>query len=314
MKGVSNSDLAVSIIIINYKTAELVKNCIESVIEKSENFSYEVIVIDNSNDDSEFNKLKANLADKNITIINANDNLGFGRANNKAAKLAKGKYVFFLNSDTLLINNAIFSLYEYLENNNKFGIAGGNLYSTDLIPANSFGVDGNNLKNRKKRTGIKALFNRFFRKKRIDFNYSDEPIEVESICGADLMISKELFEKVGGFDENIFMYGEDDVLSYDVKAKTGKLTCCVPYAKIIHLENGSDKEKSDFFVKNFVDGTYYRWKKICGEKVALQYLKFLLSNSRKKYFFAKLTSNHPLKSTQKKFIDYTHKKIKETKN
>ena len=314
MSGVTYSDLAVSIIIINYKTAELVKNCIESVVDKSQNFSYEVIVIDNSDDDFEFNKLNDNLKDKNVSIINANGNLGFGRANNEAAKYAKGKYLFFLNSDTLLINNAIFSLYEYLENNDKFGIAGGNLYSANLIPANSFGVDGNNLKNRKKRTGIKALFNRFFRKKRIDFNYSNEPIEVESICGADLMISKELFDEVGGFDENIFMYGEDDVLSFDVKEKTGKLTCCVPYAQIIHLENGSDKEKSDFFVKNFVDGTYYRWKKICGEKVALKYLKFLLGVSRKKYFFAILTANRQLKATQKKFINYTSKKIKETKN
>ena len=102
----------VSVIIVNYNTLELTKNTIESVFEKTIEVSYEIILVDNASTDGSVEFFENNYKDK-IILIKNNENLGFGRANNKGIEIAKGKYIFLLNSDTLLINNAIKILFDF---------------------------------------------------------------------------------------------------------------------------------------------------------------------------------------------------------
>ena len=96
----------VSIIIVNYNTKDLTKKAIQAVFDKTEGVEYEIIVVDNDSKDGSVEELKKTFQDK-IIIIEPKENLGFGRANNLGIKQANGKYVFLLNSDTELINNAI---------------------------------------------------------------------------------------------------------------------------------------------------------------------------------------------------------------
>ena len=134
----------VSIIIVNYKTPELVVECIRSIREKTTGISYEIIIVDNDSKDNSLEIFSTEL-DEDIKVVVANENLGFGKANNLGAQHATGKYLFLLNSDTLLINNAIQILYQYIEKNNHIGVVGGNLFTSDMKASPSFAMQFDDL-------------------------------------------------------------------------------------------------------------------------------------------------------------------------
>lgn len=100
----------VSVIIVNYNTKELTKNCLASIFEKTKNIDFEVIVSDNGSTDGSIEMIKSDFPQ--VVLIENNVNLGFGKANNIAAKIAKGKYLLFLNSDTILLNNAVKEFFD----------------------------------------------------------------------------------------------------------------------------------------------------------------------------------------------------------
>ena len=101
----------VSVIIVNYNTKELTRNCLKSVFEKTKGVNFEVIVSDNGSTDGSIEMIKSEFPE--VILIENNANLGFGAANNRALKIARGKYVFYLNSDTLLLNNAVKIFFDY---------------------------------------------------------------------------------------------------------------------------------------------------------------------------------------------------------
>ena len=103
----------VSIIFVNYKTKDLTINAINSVIEKTEGVDYEIFVVDNASNDGSIEAIEQEFS--NINIIKNPINSGFGSANNLAIKQAKGKYIFCLNTDTLLVNNAIKIMFDFME-------------------------------------------------------------------------------------------------------------------------------------------------------------------------------------------------------
>ena len=129
-------EIAVSIIIVNYNTAELLNDCIDSVQSKTVNVDYEIIVVDNNSEKGSLDHLIEKYP--TVNFIFSEENLGFGRANNLGATKARGKYLFLLNPDTLLVNNAIAILYDFMEVNPESGVCGGNLYKADNSPAISY--------------------------------------------------------------------------------------------------------------------------------------------------------------------------------
>jgi hypothetical protein len=264
----------VSVIIVSYNTKDLTKKCISSVFEKTENIDFEIIVIDNASKDGSVEELNKIFQDK-ITIIVSKENLGFGKANNLGIKKATGKYVFLLNSDTELINNAIKIFYDYMEQNEKVGICGGNLYDENMQPTFSC----NNT--------ISSFFSYFFHKyiypltkiyclvtkKHIYpyFNYTDKIKNVGDIIGADMFIRKELLDKHGGFDENIFLYREDTELNYRIY-NNGYSIVSVPQAKIFHFCGKSGSK--DIINKHFqiIKSETYVYYKLYGKKSYFIYL------------------------------------------
>ena len=109
----------VSIIIVNYNTCELTKQCIDSVFKKTSGISFEVIVVDN---DSKDDSIKVLSQDSRVNFIESGANLGFGRANNLGIKHSRGKYVFFLNSDTILLNNAVKMLFDFMDAHKELNV------------------------------------------------------------------------------------------------------------------------------------------------------------------------------------------------
>lgn len=224
-----------SIIIVNYNTSVLIKNLLKTIEERTEGISYEVIVVDNKPTEQFSIDLKE-YQDK-IIYIPLRENVGFGRANNEGVKIAKGRNIFFLNPDTLLVNNATKILSDYLDKNEKVGACGGNLYDKDMNPIHSFirmlpspiwdlnSLLGNLI--------FKSLYG-----KNIQFNYTGKPLSVGYVTGADMMVKRSVLDAVGAFDKDFFMYYEETELSYRIK-KAGYDIISVPEAEIIHLEGQS---------------------------------------------------------------------------
>jgi len=277
--------LQVSVIIVSYNTKELTKKAIQAVIDKTEGIEYEIIVIDNDSKDGSAEELKKTFQDK-ITLIESKENLGFGRANNLGIKYAKGKYIFLLNSDTELINNAIKIFYDYMEQNIQVGVCGGNLYNLNDVPEQGFMMYRNSIGSFLFWRYLELFYNIFskFNKKKnyYRFNYSNKVKEVGYISGADMFIRKEALEKSGLFDETFFMYGEDVDLNFRIR-NCGYLIKSVPQAKIYHYVSKSSKNLAKTFDICF-DGTYYFFFKYFGKKTFFIYLDTKLTLLRKAYF------------------------------
>ena len=285
----SGEDVDVSVVLVNYHTRELTVQTIRSIAEKSARFAYEIIVVDNSCDEKEFSLLKRELQGI-ATVIDAKDNLGFGKANNLGAEYARGKYLFFLNTDTLLLNNAIYELFAFLEKNGRAGVAGGNLYTATMEPNHSFVKKEKNLENERKESSFIAAFAHHFIR-RCDFNYSDSPIRIDGyVCGACLMIRSALFRSIHGFDDDIFMYAEEALLCRRVMCETQYEIYNVPSSCIVHLEGKSFHGTSKRKIRAQLDGNFVYYRKAYGLDAAMEYLDIQTEVFQKKarmYFFMK---------------------------
>lgn len=277
----------ISIIIVNYNSARMVADCINSIAEKTEGVGYEIIVVDNASKDHSVALLEKAFGSQ-ITVIASDINLGFGKANNLGVMYASGKYLFFLNPDTILVNNAIQYLYLYLEKHPETGIAGGNLYTPDMEPAPSHCMVFDDLETeREKASWRKILFGKVKQKlsdKKIkekkqfvdEFNYLEQEKQVAYVFGADMMMKREVFESAGGFDPDFFMYAEEEYLSWRITQK-GYRIVNVPQARIIHLEGATLKGQDEFSERQFkmrMNGTMTYFKKRFGAEGVQKFYEF----------------------------------------
>lgn len=237
----------VSIIIVNYNTKTLLKNCLKSVYDNTTDVSFEVIVSDNGSKDGSLEMIKAEFP--SVVLLENNANIGFGAGNNRALAIAKGKFIFYLNSDTVLINNALsFFLDYWLLNNEKFnlGALGANLLNPDGSIQHSC-ADFPNIDSELKDTSreifvnIKRIFNYYVFKHKRAVNKTIIPMttgDVDTIVGAALFLKNDSFAH---FDERFFMNYEETDLLYQIK-KSEKKNMLIDGPKIIHFGGASSFE------------------------------------------------------------------------
>ena len=223
----------VSIILVNYNTRKLLTDSLESIYHLTSDVVFEVIVVDNASSDGSEEYVRKRYPD--VIWINSGENLGFGRANNLGASRAKGKYLFFLNTDTLLLNNAVAEFLAYAETHEvaNVGALGCWLLDADRKPNASYGFFPN------AKSEIKYLLGKY---PLPTMQMTSTERQVDYVIGADLFVSKKLFEHMGGFDPHIFMYYEETDLQYRM-AQAGWKRVIIPSPQIIHLEGGSFESK-----------------------------------------------------------------------
>lgn len=231
-----------SIIIVNYNTSELVKDCVQSIYQHTnETLIFEIIVVDNASKKSDVEKLKQL---KGITLIEAGDNLGFGRGNNLGAQNAKGEYILLLNSDTLLIEdslNILFKTFKKYKDELNLGALGCELVDKNLIPNGSYF----NFTNAKQiiKDSYSFIFSKFYNQakketvKIEEFN-ANGLLKVDYIIGADILMPRELYKQVGGFDPDYFMYFEEADLQLKLE-KLGYTRYITNATRIIHIGGAS---------------------------------------------------------------------------
>lgn len=225
--------IELSIIIVNYNTADLLLQTIRSVIE-TVRAAYEVIVVDNASTDNSCQLVGKTYGDR-VRWIQRLDNAGFGVANNDGILHASGQYILFLNPDTIALPQAIDVLLNYLKENPRVGACGGNLLTQDRHHQLSYwtlfpGV----------RYECSAFFTDWFLRRRLhgnqEWNATGHPMPVAHICGADLMVRKEVVDRIGLFDPDFFLFYEETDLCCRIQ-QAGYEVMSVPQAEIIHLES-----------------------------------------------------------------------------
>lgn len=229
-----------SIIILSYNTRELLLDCVTSLEKVKNEADLEIIVVDNASTDGSPEVVKK--FGKLTKLIENDSNLGFARGNNRARDIARGEYILFLNSDTIVHRGAIQKSIEYLENNPKVSA----LTCKVLLPDGSLDKDTR----RSFPTPWVSLthlvlgLDKFYPKSPLFSKYwygyldPDEIHEVDVIQGAFFLSRKEKLDEVGWFDEDYFLDGEDVDLCWKLKQHGGRIVY-YPAVSITHLKGAS---------------------------------------------------------------------------
>lgn len=258
-----------SIIIITFNTKKITAECLQSIFDslRDKKINYEIIIVDNASSDGSFQYF-SNLALGNpqVRYIYNKKNLGFSKGNNQGLKLAKGEYILFINSDTIILNKAINRLLDYYQKNeDKVHFLGPKLLNNDFSPQPSAGYFFNLL----------VVFGALFLKgDKIGLTRFSPPKikKVDWISGACILTKKQILKKLNGFDEKIFMYMDEVDLLYRAKKK-GYSVYFYPKAKIIHY--GSASSSQTYPILQLYRGLLYFYKKH-HSSTALFLLKIIL--------------------------------------
>lgn len=287
----------VSIIIVNWNAGKYLQETIESLQEKTKDISYEVILVDNkSNKDDESFKYIENILEKkeNFKIVKSEENLGFAKANNMAMKIAKGRNFLILNPDVIFHNNVIKILSDYLDENIEVGMAGPKVLNTD----GSFQQPCLRGKPYPKDTlfhliGVAKAFPKCeFVNGYALWHLDRDKINIcWALSGCCMMVKKELFDQIGGMDEQFFMYQEET--DWGIRTKDiGKEIVYNPNAIVTHYQGVTTKKikiksififtqsMEKFFKKhfwkryNFIQKLF--WLTLIWGNFGLKYIKGLL--------------------------------------
>lgn len=283
----------VSVIIVNYKTICLTIQCIQSILAHTADVRYEIIIIDNNSGDDIKKAVAEHFSDAACEIVcrSLKENVGFGRGNNEGFKIARGRNLFCLNPDTILKNNAIKILCDYIDTHPEAGVCGGNLYDTGMNPNHSF---------KRYLPGLEwelhlltfQKFEKLFYHGNLEFNTTGQPLEVGYITGADMMIRRSDIEKVGGFSPKFFMYFEETDLCCRIR-KSGLKVFSVPAARIVHLEGASFGQQQTNINKGAIERSeagrliYYSLNKGRAMRILLNLIYRMALETNKLYFKAK---------------------------
>ncbi len=243
--------MLLSVIIVNYNVKHFLEQCLCSAQEAMKGMEAEIILVDNHSQDNSLAYLRPMFP--GIHFIANDENLGFAKACNQGLSVAKGKYILFLNPDTIIPEDCFQECIKFFETHPDAGALGIKMLDGS----------GNFLKESKrafpspmtslyKLIGLSKLFprSRTFSKYHLGHLDENENNEIDVLAGAFLMTKKEVLDKVGGFDEVFFMYGEDVDLSYRIQ-KSGYKNYYFAGSSIIHFKGESTRKGTMNYVRMF---------------------------------------------------------------
>ncbi|MDH7476430.1 MAG: glycosyltransferase family 2 protein [Microgenomates group bacterium] len=293
-----------SVIVLSYNTKKITQNCLNhllKVFEQNKHLDKEIIIVDNASQDGSKNMIRE-LAKKNsfIKTIYNKKNLGYSKANNQGARLASGNYLLFLNSD-IIINQLDFQeLINFLDQHSDVGALTVKIVLSNgqLDPASHRGFPTLwrsfcYFSGLEKFFGNWPFLNRLFGGYHLKHLNIDQSHPIDSPSGAFYLIKKNVFDKVGGFDEDFFMYGEDLDLSYRIK-KLGFKIFYYPKFQVVHLKyasglkrNGQEKArtKRNFYqaMKIFYQKHYHQRNCFLVNKIVYALIEFKIKKYEKNW-------------------------------
>jgi asparagine synthase (glutamine-hydrolysing) len=227
-----------SIIVVNWNTCELLRGCLASLEENLAGLDHEVIVVDNASADGSPDMVAADFP--SVHLVRNTENVGFGRANNQAMRLAKGSWLLLLNSDTLLVDRSVAALVRRIRSEQNVGVAhcrlvfpdGRQQHTVYRFPSLRLALleDLGLYKLLSKRRQGETLLTGYW-------DYGEER-DVDWVAGAFMLLPRKVFEATGGFDERLFMYGEDMEWCHRIRDNGWRIRY-YPDATVKHFDHSS---------------------------------------------------------------------------
>lgn len=242
-----NRDL--SIVIVSYNTRDMTLECLRSIIGQTTKTDYEIIVIDNLSQDGSAPAIRQEFPA--VTVIEAPENLGFAQGNNFAANQANGRRILLLNPDTLILDGAIDTLFQFADRTPSARIWGGRTFFEDGMPNPSCLGDMTPWSLFCRAVGLTWLFpnSKRFNPEAIHlWDRLDQDLDVDIVVGCFLMIDRDLWLRLGGFNSRFFMYGDEADLCHRARKLGARPRVCVA-ARIIHHGGGSEPSSEDKLIK-----------------------------------------------------------------
>jgi GT2 family glycosyltransferase len=244
-----------SVIIVNWNTRDLLCQCIDSLIQTINKIDTEILVVDNGSSDGSGDMVRERFP--GVKLIENRRNLGFARANNQAMALAKGRYFLLLNPDTQVKEGALEKILSFMDTHLETGIAGGQLLNSSGTKQNSvanFPSLATELLNKR---FLRWLFPEKFPGKERTYH---DPIDVDSVIGACMMVRRTAIEQVGLLDEDYFLFLEETDWCYRMK-KAGWKVYHMPTAEILHFQGKSAETEKGKARIEYYRSRYHYFKK-----------------------------------------------------
>lgn len=284
-----------SIIVLSFNTKDITHECLRSLLDtlsRMKQYTTEVIVVDNASTDGSQELLKT----LPVRSFFLDKNLGFGAANNYGVTKAQGRYILYLNSDVIQKKIDYDELLRYMDSNTDVGIltARVELQSGKIDPASHRGFPtiwrsfGYFLKLEKLFGGI-PLLNRLFGGYHLTYLPLNTIHEIESPSGAFFLTRKEIVDKIGGYDEKFFMYGEDLDLSYRIK-ELGYKAVYYPKATVLHLKYSSGIKNDNGALRKRIRRHFYKSMGIFYDKHYAKHHNSVINNVVRSIINSKMNS------------------------
>ena len=242
---------AVSIIIVSFNTKNLTLACLRSIVDETKRCLYEIIVFDNNSQDGSAAVIREEFPQ--VKLIASNENLGFARANNVAARNAQGFRILFLNPDTVVIDDAIDKIMEFADEIPQARVWGGRATFPDGSVNATCWSDMTLWSVACRAAGFTWMFpkSKLFNPEAIhSWGPIDRVREVDIIVGCFLLIDRDLWWDLDGFSPDFFMYGDEVDLCVRAR-RLGARPHVTPYANIVHYGGGSEPSSEDKLIKVF---------------------------------------------------------------
>ena len=276
--------MEVSIITINYNSSVYTLKLLSSILKKvSDKIEYEIIIIDNASEKNDYkNLIDKSPKDSRIKIVRSDINTGFSGGNMQGYKESSGKYLLFMNNDCECLNDILSPLLKFIKTRTSLGLLTALVFGEDgkssgthkLFPCltkSIFGTKFSRLCNKERFISPKVLI--------------DRPTKVEIVTGAFMFFDKNVFEDIGGFDTNFFLYCEEEDICKRVWDK-GKDVYMIPEARVLHHGGGSEDVDTDISIEYYIS-----YKKLIYKHYNFIYAFFMIALTylklTKKVFYMK---------------------------
>jgi GT2 family glycosyltransferase len=229
-----------SIVIVNWNGLAVLRNCLASIYDKPQGISFEVLLVDNASHDESVAVVKRDFPQ--VKIVQNQENRGFAAANNQAFSIANGRYVLLLNNDTIVLEDALTASVRFMDAEPKIGAMGCRCEFANQAFQTSFYRFNNPFEI----FMIRVLPLGSVKNERLNYGRYwgkafTEPTDVDVVAGCYMVVRREVIASTGGFDEDFFMYGEDEEWCSRIK-KAGWRVVYFPGARIIHLHRFSSNQ------------------------------------------------------------------------
>ena len=249
--------MQLSVIILNYNVRYFLEQCVLSVQKALEGIDGEIIVIDNNSSDDSCAMMQQRFPE--VKLISNTENLGFPKGNNIGVAQAKGEYICILNPDTIVAEDTFFKILNPINWTPETGIIGCKLIdgAGNFLPESKRGIPTPWV-SFTKIFGLYKISN-LFGKYYAQHLSKEQSGKVEILVGAFMFMKKDLYTKIGGFDENCFMYSDDIDLSYQV-LQQGKYNYYFHDTTVIHFK-GESTVRDGTYMKRFQEAMNFFYRK-----------------------------------------------------